>query len=148
MCAHVHSLTQIQPMRPPGTNPSRLEETRQSPLDILQWRWTGAVNVNNQRRMDFEYEKRQSNRSNRLASDLSAGINIHRPYRSMRLPPILDRSNRQVTTTAKIGSTFNRTSQASSTTRSRSSSFARETAFQRSSDRVKTAGQDKTLHSY
>ncbi|KAF5400166.1 Coiled-coil domain-containing protein [Paragonimus heterotremus] len=84
----------IQPMRPPGAKPSKLEEPKQSPLDILQWRWTGAVNVNNQRRMEFEYQK-QFNLSNRLASDLSAEINIHRPYRSMRLPPILDPSDRQ-----------------------------------------------------
>ncbi|KAF8561283.1 Coiled-coil domain-containing protein [Paragonimus westermani] len=82
----------IQPMRPPGTKPSKLEEPRQSPLDILQWRWTGAVNVNNQRRMDLENEKRQFNQ---MASDLSAEINIHPAYRSVRLPPILGRSNRQ-----------------------------------------------------
>ncbi|KAF7255271.1 hypothetical protein EG68_07583 [Paragonimus skrjabini miyazakii] len=70
--------SKIQPMRPPGTKPSKLEDPRQSPLDILQWRWTGAVNVNNQRGINFECQKRQFNRSNRLASDLSAEINVHR----------------------------------------------------------------------
>ncbi|KAA3673404.1 uncharacterized protein DEA37_0004416 [Paragonimus westermani] len=82
----------IQPMRPPGTKPSKLKELRQSPLEILQWRWTGAVNVNNRRRMDLENEKRQFNQ---MASDLLTEINIHSAYRSMRLPPILERSNRQ-----------------------------------------------------